>query len=279
MKNHITKLINDYVKEYMKQDNVETQWQEPLVGFADANHPEILGLKKLISPNHALPVDVIPDASIVIAYFVPFTKELAETNRIPSEIASPEWARSYEETNAMFVKLNAHIINHLKDLGYHAGVSPEATTFQKQTLMSNWSQRHFAKVAGLGTFGINNMLITKKGCCGRYNTVVTNLKVEPNRPQIDEYCLYKKNKTCGVCVKRCPSGALTLEGFDRHKCYELLQKNALRYTKFGSSYTTEDGSTSNSKGSDVCGKCVVGAPCTFINEAKNNEKIKQERLC
>lgn len=96
-----------------------TRWQEPLVGFADANHPEILSLKKIIGPNHALPVDVIPDALIVIAYFIPFTKELADTNRIPNEIAPPEWARAYEKTNAMFVNLNAYLISHLKDLGYH----------------------------------------------------------------------------------------------------------------------------------------------------------------
>lgn len=33
--------------------------------------------------------------------------------------------------------------------------------------MSEWSHRHAAYIAGLGIFGINNMLITNKGCVGR----------------------------------------------------------------------------------------------------------------
>ncbi len=68
------------------------------------------------------------------------------------------------------------------------------------------------------------MLITKIGCCGRYSTIVTNLDVKPDSPLEDEFCLYKKNKSCGICVKHCPSGALTLDGYDRHKCYVVLRK-------------------------------------------------------
>ncbi|MBC2579064.1 epoxyqueuosine reductase [Clostridium sp. DJ247] len=264
MKEKITKMIRNFVKEYEQKNDISTKWGEPLVGFADANHPYILNLKKLITPTHKLPTDVLSDASIVIAYFIPFTKELANTNRMAGAIASPEWALAYEETNAMFVKLNEYIILELRKIGYHADVSSEASTFDQKILKSNWSHRHFAKVAGLGTFGINNMLITKMGCCGRYSTIVTNLDVNADSPLEDELCLYKKNRSCGICVKHCPSGALTLDGYDRHKCYAVLRKNAELYTEFGSSYTNESGDHPNSVGSEVCGKCVVNTPCTFF---------------
>ena len=36
------------------------------------------------------------------------------------------------------------------------------------------------------------MLITRKGCCGRYNIMITNLDVEADRHREEEYCLYKK---------------------------------------------------------------------------------------
>ena len=264
MKEKITKMIRNFVKEYEEKNDISTKWGESLVGFADANHPYILNLNELITPTHSLPTDVLFDASIVIAYFVPFTKELANTNRFARDIASPEWALAYEETNAMFVKLNEHIILELRELGYHADISPEASTFDQRTLKSNWSHRHFAKIAGLGTFGINNMLITKIGCCGRYSTIVTNLDAKPDSPLQDEFCLYKKNGSCGICVKHCPSGALTLDGYDRHKCYVVLRKNAELYTEFGSSYTNETGEPPNSIGSEVCGKCVVNTPCTIF---------------
>ena len=264
MKEKITKMIQDFVNEYEQKDNISTKWGEPLVGFANAKHPYILNLKKLITSTHKLPTDVLSDASIVIAYFIPFTKELADTNRMAGDIASHEWALAYEETNEMFVKLNEYIISELRKLGYHADVSPEAFTFDQKILKSNWSHRHFAKIAGLGTFGINNMLITKFGCCGRYSTIVTNLDVTPDSPLEDEFCLYKKNGSCGLCVKHCPSGALTLDGYDRHKCYVVLRKNAELYTEFGSSYTNESDDCPNSVGSEVCGKCVVNKPCTFF---------------
>ncbi len=108
------------------------------------------------------------------------------------------------------------------------------------------------------------MLITKVGCCGRYNTIVTNLDVKADSPLKEELCLYKKNGSCGICVKHCPSGALTLDGYDRHKCYIVLRKNGELYTEFGSSYTDESGDDPNSVGSEVCGKCVVNTPCTFF---------------
>lgn len=264
MKEKITGMINEFIKEYQQKSDISTKWGEPLVGFADANHPYILNLKNVVTYTHGLPTDVLSNASIVIAYFVPFTKELADTNKLPGEMASREWALTYEETNAMFNKLNEFIISELRKMGYEADVSPEAATFDQKALKSNWSHRHFARAAGLGTFGVNNMLITKVGCCGRYSTIVTNLDVEPDAPLEDEYCLYKKNGSCGICVKHCPSKALTLDGYDRQKCYTILQKNAEVYTEFGSSYTDESGEQANSVGSEVCGKCVVNTPCTFF---------------
>lgn len=265
MKAIIENLIRNYVREYEKRPDVSTCWGEPLVGFANANHPEILKFKTVIGPSHLIPADILPDAAIVIAYFVPLTRETAQTNRLAGEIASPEWALAYEETNAMFRRLNDFLINEISKMGYHGKEPSEAFTFDQDKLISNWSQRHFARIAGLGTFGVNNMLITRKGCCGRYGTIVTDLPVEPDQPLKEEYCIYKKNGRCGVCISRCPSGALTSDGFNRAACYGICQKNARRYTGFGSSYFNgTDETQPNSPGSDVCGKCTAGVPCSFL---------------
>lgn len=263
VKNKIKDLICEFVHVYSKKDNIKTKWGEPLVGFADAGHSYIKNFPQLITPSHQIPTDVLDDASIVIVYYVPFTKELAETNDTSSELASPDWALAYEETNAMFNELNTYIMDHLKKWGYNGGISPKSATFHKDILKSDWSYRHFAYAAGLGTFGVNNMIITKKGCCGRFSTVVTNLDVEPDQPVKDEYCLYKKDGSCGLCIKNCPAGALAVDSYNRNECYKILQKNAEVYTEFGSSYVDETGNSSNSIGSEVCGKCVTQSPCAF----------------
>lgn len=268
MKRQISELIKNYISDYQNREGIATCYGEPLVGFADAWHPYVQNLPRLISPSHELPQNVLPDAKIIIAYYVPFTKDLAKTNRTEGILASPEWARAYEETNALLAELNDELIRFIHAKAGDAGTTPKAVTFYQDRLVSDWSQRHIAFAAGLGTFGLNNMLLTHRGCCGRFSTVITNLDLEPDQPLTEEYCLYKKNGTCGACVKHCPTGALTYHGsvdYDRFKCYALCRKNAKVYTQFGSSYTNEDGTGANSVGSEVCGKCVTASPCAFWN--------------
>lgn len=65
-----------------------------------------------------------------------------------------------------------------------------------------------------------------------------------------EACPYLTNVTCGVCIERCPAGAITEEGHDltlcreqaRHKNYEMTGKVYGR-SMYG------------------CGLCMVKVPC------------------
>lgn len=260
MKNLIKKYIVDYVKEYEKRDNISATWREPLVGFADANHKDIARIREYTFEEHLMPSDILDDPTIIIAYFVPFTKDIAYSN-VDGELASEKWTLTYQETNEMFIKLNDYLIKKIEEMGYKAAVCKVAGDFKTDILKSKWSHRHMAKVAGLGTFGINNMLITKEGCCGRYFTIVTNLPVSPDKPLEEENCLYKRNKSCLVCVKRCFSGALNENNYDRFKCYETCMKSFDKYEKLYGSKEVEKGKPRG--GSEVCGKCVVNLPCSF----------------
>lgn len=262
MKKQIELMVVDFVDKYSKEKGIDF-WRKPIVGFADVNHPYIQNLKESVGPNHVMPKEVLEDASIVICVFVPFTKEVERTNIIKENLASHEWAVAYEDTNAMFPKLNEYIIAELEKLGYKGATTAAASTFDMQELKSNWSYRHFAYAAGLGTFGVNNMLITKKGGCGRYTTVITNLEVEPDSPLTNDNCLYKKNGTCLICAKNCPAKAIDENGkYDRKKCYSQCLKNAEVHVGLGNSYVDKDGKP-NSSGSDVCGKCTVYTPCAY----------------
>ena len=66
------------------------------------------------------------------------------------------------------------------------------------------SHRHVAKVAGLGEFGWNNLLIIPKyyGAV-RFSTVITTAKLEPTQSNNNPIC-----KECGKCIEACPTGAL-----------------------------------------------------------------------
>lgn len=260
MKDLIKMYIRDFIKEYEKQDGIYTTWREPLVGFADANSKEIKNIREYTYEKHLMPSDVLEKPTVIIAYFIPFTNDIADSN-VERELASEKWTIAYEETNKMFSRLNDHIIEKIEKMGYKAAVCKEAGDFEETTLKSKWSHRHIARMAGLGTFGINNMLITKAGCCGRYFTIVTNLPVSPDKMLEKENCLYKRNKSCLVCVKHCFSGALNENSYDRFKCYEICSRNFNHYEKIYGNKELIKGKPKG--GSEVCGKCVVGLPCSF----------------
>ena len=105
MKAYVTAIIENYVREYEKTS--ATKWGRPLVGFADAAHPMLPELRVVADKNHVMPQKVLEDAAIVVCYFLPFTRETAKSN-IGDGHASPEWARAYEDTNALFTIARGH---------------------------------------------------------------------------------------------------------------------------------------------------------------------------
>lgn len=241
----IQQVIDRFIDDYCTKMGWQRIWQPALVGIADASDPGFPELRKLVIEDHQLPQEALPSAKTVISYFLPFIPEVPNSNI--GEIAPSEpWALAYEYTNKMAADLNTHLIEWLRDQGYE-GALPQAAMLGEPYLRSRWSQRHVAKIAGLGTFGINNMLITEKGCCGRAYSIVTSMPLPVDKAMEEEACLYKRSGSCLLCVKRCPIGALTPEGFDRLKCHLHLESNGEK--------------TSN--GATVCGKCLVGMPCSF----------------
>ena len=250
MKLRIVDMIKQYVKKYEKRQGIETSWREPIVEFADADDKLFNHLKSIVSSNHALPEDLLKDAKTVITYFIPFQKAIAESN-IEGKYSSRKWAVAYVETNKLISDLNQYLKNELEKLNYNAALIPATHNFDEERLISNWSHRHIAYIAGLGNFGINNMLITEKGCCGRVGSLVINIDMEVSNRVEQEYCLNKQGERCQKCVNRCINGALGVKSFDRHKCYELLLENDKLYSELDLT--------------DACGKCCVDLPCSFIN--------------
>ncbi|MEG0377281.1 MAG: epoxyqueuosine reductase, partial [Eubacterium sp.] len=261
MKKTIQSFIIDYVKTEDEHGLIPNIWREPLVRFGDVKHPELEDLRRLVHPEHVIPRLLFPEARTIIAYFIPFTKAIGDSN-IKGRLSSKEWAMAYEKTNAAISRLNEALIEFLKTRGIRAAVPVEAGWYDESVLKSKWSYRHIARLCGLGTFGKNNMLITEAGCCGRLGVLVTDLDIAPDVPIVEEYCLYKKDGSCGACIPRCPSEALSTEGYDRFVCNALCGENAEVHVGYGTSYKLENTNKALT-GTNTCGKCVVGLPCTY----------------
>lgn len=243
MRDMLEKTIQDFMDDYSRRNFLPPLWKAPRLRFGDARHPRLAELRRAVVPNHYFPEEILPGAVTLVSYFVPFLPEVGVSNRDGLE-ASDLWGLAYRATNAMAAELNRRLVAAIEAIGRRAAV-PENIDYSRETLVSRWSQRHIAWLSGHGTFGVNNMLITDIGCLGRYFSVVSDLPVEHDAVVTEEYCAYRKRGACLACVRRCVNGALTVDRFDRHRCFAACGKNALRQ-----------------EGAHVCGKCLVGVPCS-----------------
>lgn len=254
MKEKISNIIKDFISNYSLENNLKSSFRDVVIKFADANDPIFKELKTAVGQEHVLPHDLLEDAETVITYFVPLSKEIVDSN-IDGRMSSKKWAQAYLDLNQLINELDKHIKDELEKLDYKTAIIPTRTDFDKESLKNYWSHRHAAYAAGLGKFGLNNMLITDQGCCGRFASLITNLKIEASLREDKEYCLYKAGENCIKCVERCVNGALKVDSFDGHKCYEMLIYNDIYHSDL-------------LKSTEVCGKCCVGLPCSFTDPVK-----------
>ncbi len=250
MRRALVEELHAFVGAWPPGRRASTRWGRPLVGVASAGDPLFPELKRVASPSHLLPDDLLAGAGAVVTFFLPFERSVGLSN-ISGDMASAEWATAYIETNELIRAVCAYMKGWLEAAGYRAAVTPPTHDFDDGALMSAWSHRHVAFVAGLGRFGLNNMLITEAGCCGRLGSFVTSLELEPDIRATAEACLYRHDGSCHRCVTRCVGDALFTDRFDRRACYDVCLRNERLHASLGAA--------------DVCGKCLVAVPCAFVD--------------
>jgi len=249
---HFIREIVQFVRGYGEKVPVVTKWKKPLVGFASADDPLFSKLKEVVRPSHALPRDLLSSARSVVAFFIPFESALQKENVHAGFYPARSWAVAYVETNRLISELAEYLKNLLEAEGSRAAFAPPTHNYDPAVLMSDWSHRHIAFVAGLGRFGLNRWLITEKGCCGRFGSLVTEATFSSTPRPGQEFCLhFGGTAECSVCVDHCIYDALFIDRFDRHACNQHLLKN--------------EGYFSDLETSDVCGKCGCGLPCSTRN--------------
>jgi len=250
-------------------------YDTPITGFAAADDPLFTTeFKKdgVIHPEYMAPGEWLPGAKTVISFFLPFSKAVRESNRLPldepyapgiPQRCSAEWLHARVEGQDLINEVTDRLQELLKEAGF-ASVCP--TTSGRLRLitpyLSTWSERHAAYAAGLGTFGLSKGLITEKGMAGRLGSVITDAVFLPTpRPYSDpfEYCAM-----CGACMRSCPASAIDMAkgcalGKDQLLCGPYVEGGKLPL--HGPRQRQRYG----------CGKCQVGVPC--------ESGIPQKRSC
>ena len=176
MKKDIEQLIIKEINALKRSD----LFREPIVEFSSAKDDRYEELKEVIGEWHLNPTELLPEAESVISYFVPFTKDVISQPKTVKD-GSPLWAESYLVINEYFNHINEAISNYLTHKGYIARTIPSTHTYDPKDLKSTWSHRSAAAIAGLGSFGVNRILITEKGSGGRFCTVLTSAALDKRK--------------------------------------------------------------------------------------------------
>ncbi len=246
----LDRLIETRIRELVDGAETVTAYRKPLVGFASAYSPLFQEMSDghITGVAHLHPKELLSDARTVVAFFLPFGPGVVNANRTGSQVAR-EWALAYIETNQLISTICSQLGKELAEAGVKTAFEPATHNFSRETLTAAWSHKSVAYVAGLGTFGVNQMLITRAGCAGRFGSMVINAEIPADDPVSEELCRNRLGRSCLYCVRNCPAGALTREGLNKGRCYQQVMEVNEAFSDLPLC--------------DVCGKCATG-PCAVL---------------
>jgi epoxyqueuosine reductase len=114
----------------------------------------------------------------------------------------------YRTVNSLLDQYTWQIAARLNAIGYQSVFVPRdgygSIEVLKQNPVAFFSHRHAAVLAGLGTFGVNNMVLTSQyGPRVRFGSIFTSAEI-PSDPILSEGLCIR----CNRCVRLCPTQAL-----------------------------------------------------------------------
>lgn len=265
----IEDVIHDAATEGVQWEGHTTHYRQPLIGFLDADDGRFAALRERVSPAHLLPADILPGARTVVSFFFPFTQKLVRANRQAKGDPDIGWLYAYAQTNALISGTCERLRDALQNIGdgrtngstadppapiRAAWVDP-THNFDEQTLLARWSHKSIGYMAGLGRFGLHQMVITPSGCAGRFGSLVMDYHLPPSPPLLSAetgVCAALEGGLCDACIRACPVGAISPQGVDKRRCFTYINAIDTRYRKQIGEMV------------DACGRCAVAA-CALKN--------------
>ena len=248
----LRKFAEKFVEQEPGRLGTDGWWQTPLLATApiDSRFDQ---LPRIAADDHLHPRDLLSTAKSIIVFYIPFRKELVKENR-KGDRPRRNWGIAYVQTNDLIGRLSQALGDWLTEMGFKSGLTPATHNFDEAKLMARWSHKHLAHLVNLGRFGVHHMMITPVGCTGRLGSLVSEVELgEHPLIQTEEACLLKAGQECGQCIKFCPVEALSVDGFERKRCWDRLLENRRDLDYF----------SNLPESTHVCGKCAALIPCSF----------------
>jgi len=189
------------------------------VGIADAAgflRPDYTGNR---------PQDIMPGVRSVIVLGVMIPRGCI----LPLPKGRAEYTNTLMAGTVTLRMIAFRIARELERQGHLASIVPtEGSEFgmwyaDRETLKADISLKYAAYLAGLGSYGINHLLITDEyGSRVRMTAILTDAPLEPDSPAPSSL-VRRECSGCQKCVKVCPAKALSSDGtIDTHACRDYL---------------------------------------------------------
>ena len=149
------------------------------------------------------PASIMIGARTAIVIGIPVPNSTLQT------APSIAYAHMYANINSMLDQSAQRIAMELMARGYDAMPLPRdgyhGIGGLRESASAFFSHRHAAYLCGLGTFGVNNVIITPgNGPRIRWTTIITTAELPSGKPMEEEVCIH-----CDRCIKACPVDALS----------------------------------------------------------------------
>ncbi len=226
----------------------EKIWVETHGGFAAGDDPYFAFYKKDIGSFFLSPAELFervrPGAgkkdealSVMSVCFVPNATVRAEQAAGSGKEPCLRWIYARASWDALIKDVSARVTEALAERGIRAAAADLDPQFrryitEKYNVASSWSHRHAAFVAGLGTFGLCDGLISRWGKAVRFSSFILDARIPADaRPYKGhhDWCLFYAKGRCDACMKACPAGAITEAGHDKTKCQAFMKQVHQRF--------------------------------------------------
>ena len=264
----IRSILTDPDVNRLGPDCAEPVWDSPLIGVSRSDDPLYAEFQETIGPFHWTPlealrtgfpeIDVAASDLAVVVWALPQTAATRRDHRACTTLPSRRWSLARHYGEAVNDRIRDRLARALTGAGYPAVAPVRLPGFRRETserfgIASRWSERHAAYASGLGTFGLCDGLITERGKAVRLGSVVAAIGLPATPRPYDNrtaYCLHFSEKGCGACIRRCPAGAISVDGHDKERCFAYIRERVVPFVE------SDIGVPATS-----CGLCQAGVPC------------------